>query len=160
MEYGLLGSSVRGISQAVMLEWVTISFSRRSFQVRDRTCISCFGKQILVPQATRETSPVLYLKWISYRQHIVDSWLFIPFANFCLVITVFELLIFKVIVFCLFLFLVCVFFACLFGCATHMACGILVPQAGIEPCPLNLCTLQYKHGFPTCGLPGSPKSNY
>ena len=119
MEYGLLGSSVRGISQAVILEWVTISFSRRSFQVRDWTCISCFGKQILVPQATRETSPVLYLKWISYRQHIVDSWLFIPFANFCLVITVFELLIFKVIVLFVFVSCLCVFFLFVWLCHPH-----------------------------------------
>ena len=35
------GSSVRGISQARILDWVVISFSRRSFQPRDQTQVSC-----------------------------------------------------------------------------------------------------------------------
>ena len=35
------GSSVHGISQAKILEWVSISSSRRSSQPRDQTCISC-----------------------------------------------------------------------------------------------------------------------
>ena len=34
------GSSVHGILQARILEWVAISFSRRSSQPRDQTCIS------------------------------------------------------------------------------------------------------------------------
>ena len=34
------GSSVLGISQAVILEWVSISFSRGSSQPRNQTCIS------------------------------------------------------------------------------------------------------------------------
>ena len=36
-----------GISQAKILEWVAISFSRRSFQPRDPTCISRIGRWIL-----------------------------------------------------------------------------------------------------------------
>ena len=36
MDYSLPGSSVHGIFQARTLEWVAISFSRRSFQPRDR----------------------------------------------------------------------------------------------------------------------------
>ena len=35
------GSSVRGISQARVLEWVAISFSRGSSCPRDRTHVSC-----------------------------------------------------------------------------------------------------------------------
>ena len=35
------GSSVHGILPERILEWVTISFSRGSSQLRDRTCISC-----------------------------------------------------------------------------------------------------------------------
>ena len=35
------GSSVHGTLQAGILEWVAISSSRRSFQTRDRTQISC-----------------------------------------------------------------------------------------------------------------------
>ena len=37
----LPGSSVHGIFQARILEWVAISFSRGSAQPRDRTCVSC-----------------------------------------------------------------------------------------------------------------------
>ena len=41
------GSSVHGILQARILEWVVISFSRGSSQPKDRTCVSCIGKRIL-----------------------------------------------------------------------------------------------------------------
>ena len=41
------GSSVHGISQARILEWVAISFSRGSSWPSDGTCISCFGMWIL-----------------------------------------------------------------------------------------------------------------
>ena len=50
MDCSLPGSSVHGISQARILEWVAISCSRRSSQHRDQTrvsCISCIGRQIL-----------------------------------------------------------------------------------------------------------------
>ena len=36
-------SSTHGISQATILEWVTISFSRGSFQPRDWTRVSCIA---------------------------------------------------------------------------------------------------------------------
>ena len=41
------GSSVHGIFQARMLEWVAIFFSRGSSQPRDETHVSCVGRQIL-----------------------------------------------------------------------------------------------------------------
>ena len=44
------GSSVHGILQARILEWVAISYSRGSSQPRDGTrvtCVSCMGRQIL-----------------------------------------------------------------------------------------------------------------
>ena len=41
------GSSIHGILQARVLEWVAISFSRGSSQPRDQTRISCVGRQIL-----------------------------------------------------------------------------------------------------------------
>ena len=44
------GSSVHGISQAWILEWVHIFYSRGSSQPRDGThvfCVSCVGRQIL-----------------------------------------------------------------------------------------------------------------
>ena len=57
MDYSLPGSSVHGISQAKILEWVAISSSRGSSQQRDRTCISCIsciGRQILYYGTTME----------------------------------------------------------------------------------------------------------
>ena len=53
----LPGSSVLGIFQARILEWVAISFSRRSSRPRDGTrvsCISCTGRWILYHGATWE----------------------------------------------------------------------------------------------------------
>ena len=40
MGYSLLGSSVHGILQARILEWVAMPSSRGSFQHRDQTCVS------------------------------------------------------------------------------------------------------------------------
>ena len=47
-------SSVHGIIQATLLEWVTISSSRVSSWPRDRAHISCFGRQVLYHWATWE----------------------------------------------------------------------------------------------------------
>ena len=57
MDYSPPGSSVHGISQARILEWIAISFSRGSSQSRDWThisCIFCIGRKILYCWATRE----------------------------------------------------------------------------------------------------------
>ena len=54
IDCSLQGSSVHGIFQARILEWVAISFSRRSSQPRDWTHIFCIGKWILYNWATRE----------------------------------------------------------------------------------------------------------
>ena len=48
------GSSVRGISQARIPEWVTISSSRASSQPRDQTHVSFIGRRILYHWATWE----------------------------------------------------------------------------------------------------------
>ena len=54
VDCGLPGSSVHGISQARILDWVAICFSRRSSQPKDRTCVSCIGRQVLYHRATRK----------------------------------------------------------------------------------------------------------
>ena len=41
------GSFVHGISQARILEWVAISFSRGYSQSQDQTCISCIAGGLL-----------------------------------------------------------------------------------------------------------------
>ena len=51
------GSSVHGISQARILEWIDISFSRGSSRPRDRnfvSCISCISRWLLRHCATWE----------------------------------------------------------------------------------------------------------
>ena len=57
MDCSLPGSSVHGIYQARILEWVAISSSRGSSRPKDRTQVSCIfhiGRQILYRWATRE----------------------------------------------------------------------------------------------------------
>ena len=44
------GSSVHGISQARILEWVTMPFSRGSSQPRDKTCSSCIESGFLTAE--------------------------------------------------------------------------------------------------------------
>ena len=46
------GSSVPGILQARILEWIAIPFSRGSSWPRDRTCVSCIGRWSLYHWAT------------------------------------------------------------------------------------------------------------
>ena len=48
------GSSVYGILQARLLEWVAIPFSRGSPQPRDRTWVSCIAGRFFTIWATRE----------------------------------------------------------------------------------------------------------
>ena len=50
MDYNVTGSSVQGILQARILEWVAISFSRGASQSRDLahiSCISCISRWAL-----------------------------------------------------------------------------------------------------------------
>ena len=53
------GSSVHGISQARILEWVAISFSRASSQPRNRTRVSHTAGRLFTMWATREARDVL-----------------------------------------------------------------------------------------------------
>ena len=54
MDYSLTGSSVHGIFQARILEWVSISFSRRSSWHRDQTQVSRVVGRRFTFWATRE----------------------------------------------------------------------------------------------------------
>ena len=48
------GSSVYGISQVRILEWVAISFSKESSQTRDQTWVSCIAGRFFTNWDTRE----------------------------------------------------------------------------------------------------------
>ena len=54
MDCSLPGSSIHGIFQTRVLEWVDISFSRRSSQPRDRTQVSRIAGRCFTLWATRE----------------------------------------------------------------------------------------------------------
>ena len=54
MDCSLPGSSIRGILHARVLEWVAISFSRRSSQPRDQTQVSCIAGRRFTIWATGE----------------------------------------------------------------------------------------------------------
>ena len=60
MDNSPLGSSVHGIFQGRILEWVAISFSRGSSSLMDWTYFSCIGRQILYHWATREVHVCMY----------------------------------------------------------------------------------------------------
>ena len=59
MDYSPPGSSVHGISQARILEWVAISISKGSSLPRDRTWVS-FSGRFFANWATREASISLF----------------------------------------------------------------------------------------------------
>ena len=48
------GSSIHGLLQARVLEWVVVSSCRGSSQPRDQTCVSCTGRWTLYHWATSE----------------------------------------------------------------------------------------------------------
>ena len=51
------GSSVHGISQARLeMEWVAISFSRGSSQLRDQTCVSCTAGRFFTAEPSGKPS--------------------------------------------------------------------------------------------------------
>ena len=64
------GSSVHGILQARILEWVTIFFSRGSSWPGDWTCVSCIGRMIIYYWATREAQDIKSQPWRCEAGHI------------------------------------------------------------------------------------------
>ena len=65
VDYSLSGSSVHGIFQARVLEWVTISFSRESSQPTDWTQVSPIAGRCFPIWATREALLLLLLLLLS-----------------------------------------------------------------------------------------------
>ena len=59
MDYSLPISSIHGIFQARILEWIAISFFRGSSQSRHQTWVSCIAGRLLTLRATGE------MKWIN-----------------------------------------------------------------------------------------------
>ena len=69
--------SVHGISQARILQWLAISFSRGSSRSRDWTHVFCIGRHILyhcVTWETRLATTAVPAVKLSSWQHIVAEW--------------------------------------------------------------------------------------
>ena len=73
MDCSLPGSSVHGIFQARVLEWVSISFSRGSSQSRDQTCVSSIAGRRFINWATRKPSQVLICQFQDWVMKSVTS---------------------------------------------------------------------------------------
>ena len=67
------GSSVHGIFQVRILEWVATSFPRGSSQPRDGTQDFCIGRRILYHWATREDQTASHFKAIPSLPHPPES---------------------------------------------------------------------------------------
>ena len=72
MDCSLPGSSLHGILQARVLEWVAISFSRGSSRPSDRTWVSCIPGRCFNLWATREAQRQRNQR--SNCQHPLDHW--------------------------------------------------------------------------------------
>ena len=75
MDCSLTGSSVHGIFQTRILEWVAISFSRGSSRPRDRTRVSCIVGSCFTVWATREvvTKWILLVRYESSIKWIINK---------------------------------------------------------------------------------------
>ena len=78
MGCSLSGSSVHGIFQARILEWVAISSSRGSSWPRDWNLISCSGRWVLYHWATREAANLVFLPNSKQEEH---RWLALDFRS-------------------------------------------------------------------------------
>ena len=61
MDCSLPGSSVHGVSQARILEWVAISFSKGSFWPRDQTWVSCIAGRFFTDWAPEKPTAIISL---------------------------------------------------------------------------------------------------
>ena len=69
-DYSLPRSSVHGVFQAIVLEWIAISFSRGSSQPRARTRVSRSVDRRFAVWATREVSCLL---WVCLFECVIGS---------------------------------------------------------------------------------------
>ena len=82
------GSSVHGILQTRILEWVAMPSCRGSSRPRDRTCVSCLlhGNEFFTTSATCEAIFQSLLKSVCTELVMLSSYLFLcpPLFSFCL----------------------------------------------------------------------------
>ena len=78
VDCSLPGSSIHGILQARILEWVAISFSRGSSPPRDRTQVSCIAGRRFTLWATRKAHPSEKGLAVKPESLWTSVWLFTP----------------------------------------------------------------------------------
>ena len=82
MDCSLPDSSVHGISQARILEWVAISFFRGSSWPWDGTRIFCIGRQILYHRATWEAQTFVRVPFPLLLMNILECGCFCMISDF------------------------------------------------------------------------------
>ena len=141
-DYSSPGPSVHGNFQARILEWVAIPFSRASSRPRDWTWVSYIAGRFFIVWATREDQMLHTCAW---------------FLSSCF----FQTLLLQLvqIIACSLkkkkknywsrVGLQCCIKVCFLFCfgfwLCHKACGILVPQPGIEAGPTEVTTVSLNH---------------
>ena len=83
MGYSLPGSSIHGIVQARVLEWVAISFSRESSRPRDWTQVSRIAGRQFTDWATRKASIVIKQEPVNPSLILRPRTLVIPSLPLC-----------------------------------------------------------------------------
>ena len=86
MDYSPPGSSVHGILQATVLEWVAILFSRESSQPRDQTQVSCIADSLSCePPENPQPSLVFQVKtWKKQQNSYTKSLLHCTYSLYLL----------------------------------------------------------------------------
>ena len=76
IDCSLPGSSAHGILQARILEWVSMSFSRKSSQPRDWTWVSCIAGRFFIIWAIKEALSNRYIVWshCNFILHLLNDW--------------------------------------------------------------------------------------
>ena len=80
MDCSLPGSSVHGIFQARVLEWVAIPFSRRSSRPGDWTRVSCIAGRFFTIWATREALAIYNLV-VSSGCQLLQIFIYVKFVG-------------------------------------------------------------------------------
>ena len=83
MDYSPLGSSVHGIFQARILEWIAISSSRWPSWPRDWTLVSCISSRLFTVWATAEAQMITWYKVYNSKASNVNSGSHLLTVNSC-----------------------------------------------------------------------------
>ena len=77
MDCSLPGSSVHGVLQARILEWVAMPSSRGSSQPKDWTQVSCIKGRFFIIWATRESSSHVWMWELAHKEGwVLKNWCF------------------------------------------------------------------------------------